>query len=136
MVIGTGAATVAIASHHTDAVVVQGAPTTTTASSSTTTTTTAPWQAPLTSVPPNPQGRLGIEVEKGGSVVVGTISGSPAQGAGIAPGDRIVSINGHSTNNASDITIALEPAHAGQVLRITWKDKQGQEHSANVQLAP
>jgi regulator of sigma E protease len=39
--------------------------------------------------------------------VAGTIAGSPAEQAGILPGDQIVSINGKPVKNASDVTVAV-----------------------------
>ncbi len=128
VIVGTGAATIAIATRPTGTVAVQAAASASPTTRATTTTLPSP---PVTTVS---KASLGIEIEKGGTIVVGTITGSRAAGTGIAPGDRIVSINGHDTADASAIALALKSTHSGQMLHITWQDKQGHDHSAAVPL--
>jgi S1-C subfamily serine protease len=85
------------------------------------------------------QGGFGFSPGSGGSgvdgaYVAGVQSGSPADDAGIATGDTIVSIDGSTVSSAQDLTNALLAHSPGDTVTVGWVDAQGASHSASVQL--
>ena len=70
-----------------------------------------------------------------GAGVTGVISGSPAEGAGIAGGDLIVSVDGQPVDSPNTLTSLLDTHHPGDRVTIGWTDQSGQSHSAAVALA-
>ena len=63
-----------------------------------------------------------LAVEEG-VLVTEVISGSPADKAGIEPGDVIVSFNGQETTTAQDIVQAIHSSQIGQAVEIIfWRD--------------
>ncbi|HXQ61512.1 MAG TPA: trypsin-like peptidase domain-containing protein [Acidimicrobiales bacterium] len=99
-----------------------------------------------------PRALLGVEVTDGsssgggvfggsgsGSGVAGAYvqqvqAGSPADAAGIGPGDTIVSINGSTISTAEDLSNALLKYKPGGAVTVGWVDAQGTSHSTSVQL--
>jgi S1-C subfamily serine protease len=65
-------------------------------------------------------------------VVLGVLSGSPAQSAGLSAGDAIVSVNGTGIDSATALTTPLDGYHPGDRLTIGWLDPTGQAHTATV----
>jgi len=61
-------------------------------------------------------------------------SGSPAQSAGIVPGDTIVSIDNATISTAQDLSNALLKDKPGDTVTVGWVDAQGTSHSTPVQL--
>ena len=94
-----------------------------------------------------PRGMLGVQVADGytgayggfsgpqGASVAGVQADGPAEGAGLAAGDTIVSLNGTPIGSATDLTDALDPSHPGDKVVVGWVDRSGQRHSAPVTLA-
>jgi S1-C subfamily serine protease len=70
-----------------------------------------------------------------GAVIAGTVSGLPAERAGLAEGDVITSADGHQISSPSALQAALERHHPGDSVRIGWTDQFGQAHSASLVLA-
>jgi S1-C subfamily serine protease len=70
-----------------------------------------------------------------GAVIAGTVSGLPADRAGLAAGDVITSADGHRITSPSGLQAALEPHHPGDSVRIGWTDQFGQTHFATLVLA-
>jgi S1-C subfamily serine protease len=70
-----------------------------------------------------------------GVTVEGTVSGSPANNAGITEGDTITAIGGQSVTSAEQIAQALVKYHPGNSVSVTWADEYGQSHTANLTLA-
>ena len=70
-----------------------------------------------------------------GATVVGVLSGSAAEKAGLAQGDVITALNGTAVNSASDLSNLLTPHHPGDTVQLQWTDQSGQTHSASVTLA-
>jgi S1-C subfamily serine protease len=70
-----------------------------------------------------------------GAVIAGTVSGMPADRAGLAQGDVITSADGHQISSPSALQTALEGHHPGDSVRIGWTDQFGQAHSATLVLA-
>jgi predicted metalloprotease with PDZ domain len=80
---------------------------------------------------------LGIDVERspsGGVMVVDVFPGSPAQRAGMEPGDVITQINGHPIFSPSDLTAALAGKHPGDQVQLQFEGS-GTSYSASVPLA-
>ena len=70
-----------------------------------------------------------------GVTLAGVLSGSPAASAGLASGDEIVSVGGHSVASAAGLQSVLERHHPGDTISVSWLDPSGQSHSARVALA-
>jgi len=70
-----------------------------------------------------PRGFVGLEFEeKGGAVVVRKVfPGSPADKAGIKPGDQIESVKNVTVDDARDLARALAKAGVGQKLKVKVK---------------
>ncbi len=100
-----------------------------------------------------PRALLGVEVSDGsqsgaggffggsggGSSVAGAFvdevqPGSGADGAGIVPGDTIVSINNSTISTSEDLSNVLLTHKPGDTVTVGWVDAQGASHSASVQL--
>jgi S1-C subfamily serine protease len=70
-----------------------------------------------------------------GVTVAGVLNGTPAAQAGLAEGDVITALGGHSVSTAEDITQTLVPYHPGQKISITWVNTAGQSQTATITLA-
>ena len=70
-----------------------------------------------------------------GVSIVGVVSGSPADGAGLAQGDSIVSVNGTPVNSPDDLTALLGKLHPGSSVSVSWQDASGTSSSARITLA-
>jgi S1-C subfamily serine protease len=92
---------------------------------------------------------LGVEIQSGssfgggfgasggldtGATVAGVITSSPAQEAGLAEGDVITAVDGHSVDSATQLTTLLAPYQPGEKVSITWTDSSGQSQTATVEL--
>lgn len=81
---------------------------------------------------------LGVQVGSGngtggsGAPVVGVLSGTPADAAGIAEGDVITSVNGTTVDSPNALTTILDGHHPGDPLRVEWVSAQGQRHAATI----
>ena len=69
-----------------------------------------------------------------GALIQGVEFGSPAESAGLAAGDVIVSLGGKTVDSASSLSSAISPHHVGDKVDVGWVDQSGQHHSATVQL--
>jgi len=91
------------------------------------------------SVHVGPSAMLGVGVKtqrRGGVAVTQVLRGSPAQRAGIAPGDLITGFGGESVASDTALTDLLDQQHPGNDVPLTWVDPYGQQSSAVVTLAP
>jgi S1-C subfamily serine protease len=70
-----------------------------------------------------------------GALVQGVTPNTPAQSAGLAPGDTITSMDGKPITSASDLTQVISAHHPGDSVKVTWTDQGGRTHSATVRLA-
>jgi len=64
---------------------------------------------------------IGVQMESlpvGGAVIVTVAPGSPAEAAGLEPGDVITTIDNRPVSGAADVTSALAGLHAGEVVQI------------------
>ena len=69
-----------------------------------------------------------------GAVIAGTVSGMPADRAGLTQGDVITSADGHQISSPSALQTALESHHPGDSVRIGWTDQFGQTHTGSLTL--
>jgi hypothetical protein len=79
---------------------------------------------------------LGIDVattQQGGVMVVDVFPGSPAQAAGMEPGDVITRLNGKPVFSPSDVTSAIASAHPGQRIQLQYQGS-GVSYSSSVPL--
>jgi S1-C subfamily serine protease len=70
-----------------------------------------------------------------GATVAGVLSGSPAERAGLSPGDVITSVDGQSVDSPSTLSSLLGRYRPGDHVRVVWIDQSGGQHSATVELA-
>lgn len=78
---------------------------------------------------------VGLTKTKGsGAGVVQVLTGSPAAGAGLAPGDVLRSVGGHTITSPDDVQSTLVRYHPGDRVSLTWTSQLGQSHSATVTL--
>jgi len=70
-----------------------------------------------------------------GVAISGVVSGSAAARAGLAPGDQITSVAGHTVRSSSDIQSVLGNYHPGDKISLSWTDQSGQSHTATVTLS-
>ncbi|MFN2521508.1 MAG: PDZ domain-containing protein, partial [Candidatus Limnocylindria bacterium] len=61
-------------------------------------------------------------------------SGTPAEKAGLAPGDVIQSVDGRPVRGNTDLAAAISAHKPGDQVKVTW-DHSGQRRSAQVTLA-
>ena len=83
------------------------------------------------------RGFLGVQVQTGdagGAEVVGVVSGSAADEAGIVAGDVIIGVDGSAVDSADQLTTALGSTRSGDQVQLTWQASDGQDHRATVQL--
>jgi S1-C subfamily serine protease len=81
---------------------------------------------------------LGISMQSSGTtgaMVIGVVSGGPADGAALAAGDVITAIGGTTITSADDVSTALTGQDPGDPVTVTWTDTAGQSLSATVTLA-
>jgi S1-C subfamily serine protease len=80
-----------------------------------------------------PTALLGVQVQ--GTTVADLVPGSPAQRAGLKPGDVIISIGGKRVTGEAGITSAVLAYKPGQIVTIVYTDETGARRTARVRLA-
>jgi S1-C subfamily serine protease len=70
-----------------------------------------------------------------GAAISGALSGSPAAQAGLAEGDVIDSVGGHTVSSPDDLSSVLQQYHPGDKVSVTWTDGSGQTSTSTVVLA-
>jgi S1-C subfamily serine protease len=82
---------------------------------------------------------VGVVVENAsldsGAYVVTVETGTPADTAGLVPGDVIDSLAGQGVQSATSLTNLMERHHPGQKVELGWRDTSGQQQRTTVQLA-
>lgn len=78
--------------------------------------------------------RFGGTASSDGVQVVGVQAGSPADAAGLVPGDTVVSLAGTTIATTSELNTALAPHHPKDTVTVVWLDGAGNRHSATVAL--
>jgi S1-C subfamily serine protease len=80
---------------------------------------------------------VGINPSQGlaqGVQIESVTSGTAAASAGLAAGDTITSVAGHSVGASTSIEQVLTAYHPGDKVSIAWTDTAGQSHTATVTL--
>ena len=86
---------------------------------------------------------LGIEVGRAsgfaegrtGVPVGGVLAHSPAARAGLASGDQVVAVDGHSVSTSNGLVRLLLTKHPGEKVRVAWLDASGNRHTVQLTLA-
>jgi S1-C subfamily serine protease len=71
-----------------------------------------------------------------GTLVIGTICGSPAATAGVTAGSVVTSVNGQAVGAPQTLHGALAKFRPGATVSLTWVTPSGQHKTANVTLTP
>jgi S1-C subfamily serine protease len=79
---------------------------------------------------------VGPGLRAGGVPVREVLGGSPADQAGLAPGDVITGFDGKTVDSDTTLTDLLDQHYPGNVVGVTWLDQVGQPHSATLPLVP
>ncbi|HME48502.1 S1C family serine protease [Mycobacterium sp.] len=80
---------------------------------------------------------VGVNTQRQRGVTVAQVlRGSPADQASIAPGDVITGFAGNSITSDTALSDLLDQQHPGDNVEVMFFDRSGQQHSANVTLAP
>jgi S1-C subfamily serine protease len=78
---------------------------------------------------------VGIKpLKQGGVAVDQVLRGSPADQAGIVPGDVITGFAGNTVTSDTALTDMLDQQYPGNTVAVTWIDQSGQQHSGAVAL--
>jgi S1-C subfamily serine protease len=84
-------------------------------------------------------GFLGVDVTAdsygSGAVVQSVVPGSPADNAGLAPGDMITSLGGHSISSPAGLSAAVSSQQPGASTSATYVDQTGTTQTTTITLA-
>jgi len=69
-----------------------------------------------------------------GAAIAGVIDGGTAAQAGLAEGDVITSLGGHTVDSATTLSTLMAGYHPGTKVELGWTDVNGQSHSTTVAL--
>jgi S1-C subfamily serine protease len=69
-----------------------------------------------------------------GTLILGTICGSPAASAGITGGAVITAVNGQAVGSPDDLTSILGRFHPGDTISVTWVSPSGHRTISSLQL--
>jgi S1-C subfamily serine protease len=69
-----------------------------------------------------------------GTLIDGTICGSPAAAAGLTGGAVITAVNGQAVGSPDDLTSILARFHPGDVISVTWVSPSGQRTTSSLHL--
>jgi S1-C subfamily serine protease len=70
-----------------------------------------------------------------GTLVIGTICGSPAASAGMTGGAVITAVNGQAVGSPDDLSGILSRFHPGEEISVTWVSPAGQRTTSSLHLA-
>lgn len=70
-----------------------------------------------------------------GTLILGTICGSPAASAGMTGGSVITSVDGRQTASPAALQSVMASLHPGETVSITWVSPSGQQTNSRVTLA-
>jgi S1-C subfamily serine protease len=69
-----------------------------------------------------------------GTLIIGTICGSPAAAAGMTGGAVITAVNGQAVGSPDDLTGILSRFHPGDTISVTWVSPSGQRSTSSLHL--
>jgi S1-C subfamily serine protease len=69
-----------------------------------------------------------------GTLIIGTICGSPAASAGMTGGAVITVVNGQAVGSPDDLSGILSRFHPGEVISVTWVSPSGQRTTSSLHL--
>jgi S1-C subfamily serine protease len=69
-----------------------------------------------------------------GTLIFGTICGSPAQAAGMTAGSVITAVNGQAVGGPDSLTGAVSKYHPGDTISVTWVSPSGQRSVSSIKL--
>ena len=69
-----------------------------------------------------------------GTLIIGTICGSPAASAGLTGGAVITAVNGQAVGSPDDLTGILARFHPGDTISVTWVSPSGQRTTSRLHL--
>jgi S1-C subfamily serine protease len=69
-----------------------------------------------------------------GTLIIGTICGSPAASAGMTGGAVITALNGQAVRSPDDLTGILSRFHPGDTISVTWVSPSGQRTTSSLHL--
>ena len=69
-----------------------------------------------------------------GTLILGTLCGGAVAGDGLAPGDVIISVDGHAVSTPDSLTNITARYHPGTVISVTWEAANGTRHTTSVTL--
>jgi S1-C subfamily serine protease len=69
-----------------------------------------------------------------GTLIIGTICGSPAASAGMTGGAVITAVNGQAVGSPDDLSGILSRFHPGDVISVTWVSPSGQRTTSSLHL--
>jgi len=80
---------------------------------------------------------IGIDIQdtQTGLVVADIVSGSPAEQAGLQPGDVITSLDGTPISISADLRTTLFSHHPGDTVALGYTDTNGAAQTASITLA-
>lgn len=81
-------------------------------------------------------GNATVAPASSGALIAGVLNGTPAQAAGLAPGDVITGLDSTRITSAQVLTAAMAAHHPGDRVHVAWTDTSGQQHTATVALIP
>jgi S1-C subfamily serine protease len=80
---------------------------------------------------------LGIQVESGGqagALIAGVVPTGPAASAGLAAGDVITAVDGHSVSSPTDVSSLILTETPGTTVTVGYTDQSGTSQTASVTL--
>jgi S1-C subfamily serine protease len=75
---------------------------------------------------------ISSESDGSGALVVGVVSSSPADRAGIVEGDTITAVDGHPVTSYAELSARLLRHNAGATVRVQWLDPSGGTEKATL----
>jgi S1-C subfamily serine protease len=75
-----------------------------------------------------------IAAVSSGTLIIGTICGSPAASAGMTGGAVITAVNGQAVGSPDDLTGILSRFHPGDTISVAWVSPSGQRSTSSLHL--
>jgi S1-C subfamily serine protease len=69
-----------------------------------------------------------------GTLIIGTVCGSPAASAGLTGGAVITAVNGQAVGSPDDLSGILSRFHPGDTISVTWVSPSGQRTTSSLHL--